>query len=118
MIIDAKENKEDEVAECLSKELKVFGYHRVDTRHVFHKVSYTKKTLHVIINRERESFPFETKIIGDLSRPLSLEIEHDFLVRVQKVLDEKLHSPVSLMELRGMIESRLKESGDEITLEI
>jgi hypothetical protein len=49
---------------------------------------------------------------------VSFDIEHDFLVGVQKLLNEKLNNFVSLNELRTLVESKLRESGDEIIIEL
>jgi len=118
MIIDIPEDQEKFISDFLAKELKISGYHRIETSHVFQEVNFIQKRVVIYLNGHSESFRCEVKIVGDPADPLAVDVEHDFLVEVQKVLDEKLHSPVPLMELRGMIESRLKESGDEITLEI
>ena len=65
-----------------------------------------------------EKLQCEIKLMGDPSKPLSVVIEHDFLVRVQKRLNEKFDNFVSLGRLRTIIESKLREPGDEITIEM
>jgi uncharacterized protein (DUF111 family) len=40
IIIDTDADKEKMVADFLAKELKVSGYHRIDTSHVFHKITF------------------------------------------------------------------------------
>lgn len=118
IIIDSDAEREGVIARFLASELKISGYHRIDTTHVFQKVSFLKKSLNVKVNGGKRSFQFEAKVIGDPAEPLSVDIEHDFLVKVQEILNTALNYSISLTELRTIIESRLKESGDEITVEI
>lgn len=118
IIIDVDAEREDKIAQFLASELKISGYHKINTIHVFQKVSFVKKNLTVTANGGTRSFPFEIKIIGDPSEPLSVDIEHDLLVAIQEILSTSLNYSISLSELRTLIESRLKESGDEITVEI
>ncbi|MFQ5453908.1 MAG: hypothetical protein ACE5D6_06945, partial [Candidatus Zixiibacteriota bacterium] len=114
--IDAED--EEEMAEFLAKELNVSGYHRINTKHIFQDVSILKKTLNININGVIEKLKCEIKLVGDPSKPLSVVIEHDFLVMVQELLNEKLNNFISLGRLRTIIESKLREPGDEITIEM
>jgi Ni,Fe-hydrogenase maturation factor len=118
IMVDADVEHEGEIARFLARELKISGYHKISTTHVFQKVSFHKKSLAVSVNGVKRSFPFEIKIIGDLSEPLSVDIEHDFLVHVQETLNTHVNYSISLSELRTIIESKLKEPGDEITVDI
>lgn len=118
LLIDIDAEHESEVANFLAKELKVSGYHRINTSHIFHRVTYVKKKLNIKVNGKSRSVKCDVKIIGDPSRPLSIDIEHDFLVKIQELLTNKLHSSISLGELRTTIESKLKESENEITIDI
>tara|TARA_B100002003_G_scaffold248847_1_gene283595 strand:- start:3457 stop:4020 length:564 start_codon:yes stop_codon:yes gene_type:complete len=118
IIIDIDAEDEEEMAEFLAKEINVSGYHRINTNHIFHDVSILKKTLNININGVIEKLQCEIKLMGDPSKPLSVVIEHDFLVEIQKFLNEKLNNFVSLGRLRTVIESKLREPGDEITIEM
>ena len=118
IIIDADAEHEGVISRFLASELKVSGYHKISTTHVFQRVSFLKKNLNIKVNGGTRSFQFEVKIIGEPSEPLSVDIEHDFLVDVQQILNSSLNYSISLNELRNVIESKLKESGDEITVEI
>lgn len=118
IIIDADAEREEQISNFLAKELKVSGYHRIDTSHVFFNVTFIKKNLNIKANGKKESLQCEIKLIGDPKNPLSIVIDHDFLVKVKQMLNEKASSSISLIELRSMIESRLRESEDEITIEI
>ncbi|MEE9610722.1 MAG: nickel insertion protein [Desulfatiglandales bacterium] len=118
IIIDIDAKDEEVMAEFLAKELKVPGYHRINTAHIFHHVSFSKKTLNININGAIEKLQCEIRLMGDPSSPLSVGIEHDFLVKIQKLLSQKLNNFVSLTELRTIIESKLREPGDEITIEL
>jgi len=118
MMIDIDASREKAISVFLAKELQVSGYHRIHTDHLFHEISFVKKTLHIQCHGNEESFPCELKMIGDPTNPLSVDIEHNFLVHVQRVLKEKWDSSLSLMELKNMIQSRMSESEDIITLEI
>ncbi len=115
IIIDTDAGHEKEIAHFLAKELKVSGYHRIHTAHVFQKVTFVKRKLTVKVNGKNRSVRCKVKLIGDPSRPLSVDIEHDFLVRLQELL-AKPDSRISLSELRTIIESKLRESEDEITV--
>jgi len=118
IMIDVDEIHEEDIARFLAKELKVSGYHRINTDHVFQHVTFVRKTITIKANGRTESFQCEVKLIGDPSRPLTVDIEHDLLVRVQEVLGTKIKLPVSLSELRTVIESRLRQSEDTITIEL
>lgn len=118
IIIDIDVEHEEDIAEFLARELKVSGYHRINTDHIFQQVSFIKKYVTIKANGKTESFQCEAKLIGDPLRPLTVDIEHDFLVRIQGILNNRLNLPVSLSELRTIIESKLRESDNEITIEI
>ena len=118
IIIDTDKEHEGTIAGFLAKELKVSGYHRIDTTHIFHKVMFVKKNLKIKMNGKSKTVQCEVKIIGDASKPLSVDIEHDSLVRIQKIITDKWNSSVSLGELRTTIEAKLKEPDDEITFDI
>jgi uncharacterized protein (DUF111 family) len=117
ILIDTDTEHEGEIAKFLASELKVSGYHRVNTTHIFQPVSFVRKNLIIKLNGKRKTFKFKIKIVGDPSEPLSVDIEHDFLVKVQEALSD-LSYFISLNELRSMIESKLKESDNEITVEV
>ncbi|MEK6673238.1 MAG: nickel insertion protein [Nitrospirota bacterium] len=120
MMIDTDPGHETEIANFLSKELKVSGYHRVNTSHIFQEVSFIRKKLNIKMNGKTQAVECEIKLIGNPTQPLSMDIEHDFLVKVQEIINSNSNSnsSVSLSELRTIIESRLQESCDEITIEI
>jgi uncharacterized protein (DUF111 family) len=118
MIIDVDDQNEEVMAEFLAKELGVSGYHQINTNHIFHSVSFVEKTLKFKMNGANEKLQCEIKLIGGSSKPLSINIEHDVLVKIQKRLNKKLNYYVSLKELRTIIESRLRESDDDITIEL
>ncbi|GAB4406664.1 MAG: hypothetical protein OHK0032_01730 [Thermodesulfovibrionales bacterium] len=118
IIIDIDAGHEEDIAKFLARELKVSGYHRINTDHIFQQVTFVKKNLTIRVNGKTESFQCEAKLIGDPLRPLTVDIEHDFLVRIQEVLNTRSNFHVSLNELRTIIESRLRESDDAITIEI
>ena len=118
VIIDTDAGHEGEIAKFLASELKVSGYHKIDTTHIFKPVTLVRKNLIIKLNGKSKSFEFEVKIVGDPSEPLSVDIEHDFLVKVQEILNNNLNYSISLSELRTIIESKLKKSGNEITVEI
>ncbi|MCK5203320.1 MAG: DUF111 family protein, partial [Desulfobacterales bacterium] len=54
MIIDVDDQNEEVMAEFLAKELDVSGYHRINTNHIFHSVSFVEKTLNIRINEVNE----------------------------------------------------------------
>jgi hypothetical protein len=118
IIIDTDADKEKMVADFLAKELKVSGYHRIDTSHVFHKITFVDKDIQLCINGARRSLPCKFKVIGELAAPLAIDIEHDFLVEVQKVINKYSDNYISLEDLRIKIESSFSNSRNEITIEI
>ena len=116
-IIDTDDKHEREIARFLARELKVSGYHRIDTLHIFQQVTFAQRNLSIRVKGEERTVNCEIKIIGDPSKPLTIDVEHEDLVRLQKVLrDEK--KDLSLCELRTMIESKLRGPGKEIVLEV
>lgn len=112
LLIDAEAAKEEAIAEFLVKELKVTGYHRVDTTHIFHRVTYVKKKIRIKTGGKTRTFQCEVKLIGDPAKPISMDIEHDFLVGIHDLVKEQLKCHISLNDLRTMIESKLRETRD------
>ena len=117
IIIDTDDNHEEVIAQFLAKELKVSGYHRIDTTHIFQRVTFSRKNLVIPSKGKRRMVHCEIKIIGDPSSPLSIDVEHDALVKLQKVLRAQ-KKELSLSELKTEIESKLRTSGKEITLDV
>jgi len=118
LLVDAEAAKEEDIAEFLVKELSVSGYHRIDTTHVFQRVTFAKKKLTIRVNGRVRIFQCKVKLIGDPLKPLSVDVEHDFLVMIQNLMREKLDCQIALSELRTMIESKLLESANEVILDI
>jgi uncharacterized protein (DUF111 family) len=118
LLIDVPGDREKPIAEFLARELKVSGYHRLDTAHVFQEIKRVKKRVVIQRNGTSASFPCDVKIVGDPAEPLAVDVEHDFLVRLQEEIYRKWNSFVSLVELRSRIDSKLRESGEEIQIEL
>jgi uncharacterized protein (DUF111 family) len=118
MIIDVDDQKEEVMSEFLAKELNVSGYHRIDTQHVFHNISFAKKNLTIRANGIIQKTSCEFKRMGDSLNPVSVSIEHDFLVEIQKLLLDKSNHYMPINELRKIIESKLRDPEDEITIEL
>jgi len=118
LIIDIHPKAENQIADFLVKELKVSGYHRIGTSHVCYKVSFVNKTVRVQCNGRHRILECRFKLLGDPSKPLSVDVEHDFLVALQKVVNEISQVYVSLDELRGEIERAFDISQDEIMIQI
>lgn len=116
--IDLNAGLETVIADYLTGELKISGYHRVDTTHVFQDVSYVDRNLTVISGDKRESFVVKVKMIGNRHNPISMDVEHDFIVDLQNSLESRLGVHMSLLDLKSAIESRLGDSGETIELEI
>ncbi|HSB33023.1 MAG TPA: nickel insertion protein [Nitrospirota bacterium] len=117
LIIDTDKAGEEAVSRFLSQELKITGYHRVETNHVFQPVTFASKNLRVSRNGASSTFRCDIKVIGDPSSPLAMDIEHDGLVAVRESIEKDLDLRLSLNDLRAMIESRLRDGGD-IVLEL
>ena len=118
IVIDTDERHEEPIADFLSRELKISGYHRIHTSHVFHRVTFVEKSLHLNINGKSRTLQCKFKIIGDPTAPLSVDIEHDFLVEVQKIISSISDTHISLNDLRNSIEASFSNSSDEIRVEI
>jgi uncharacterized protein (DUF111 family) len=117
IIIDTEDEHEEAISRFLAKELKISGYHRIETNHIFQQVTFSQKDLVIRTNGKRQRFRCEIKIIGNPSKPLSIDVEHDALVKLQKVLKAQ-KKELSLSDLKTAIESRLRTPGKEITLEV
>ena len=117
MLIDTDAEGEEVISRFLAQEMKITGYHRIETSHVFQRVTFESRNLRVSRNGGSLAFLCDIKIIGEPSAPLATDIEHDCLVSVQETIARDLDCRVSLNDLRAMIESRLREDGD-IVLEL
>jgi uncharacterized protein (DUF111 family) len=117
LIIDTDDKHEGEIARFLIRELKISGYHRIDTSHIFQRVTLSQKNLVIRINGKKRTFHCEIRIIGDPSNPLSVDVEHDALVKLQKALRAQ-KKELSLSELKTAIESRLRVARKEISLDV
>ncbi len=115
---DVDDQNEEVMAEFLAQELNVPGYHRIDTQHVFHNISFAKKNLSISANGIIQKTSCEIKLVGDTLNPVSVSVEHDFLVEIQQLLLDKSNHYMSINELRKIIESKLRDPGDEITIEL
>jgi len=118
ILIDTDDRHEEEIANFLARELRISGYHRIQTSHVFQKVTFVEKTIHLSLNGKSKSLLCKFKIIGDPSAPMSIDVEHDFLVEVQKIASDISGACVSLEVLRNRIESSFSSRCDEMTVEI
>jgi uncharacterized protein (DUF111 family) len=118
LVIDSGADREEALARFLVTELKITGYHRIDTTHVFHETSFQKKQVIIRTGAGTASLECEIKVFGDPEKPLTVCVEHDCLVRLQQRLLDKCNIQMSLMDLRGRIESRALQSAGEIDLEI
>ena len=117
IIIDTDDKHEGAISEFLARELRISGYHRIDTSHIFQRVTLSQKNIVIRTEGKRQTFRCEIKIIGDPSNPLSIDVEHDALVKLQKVLRAQ-KKELSLSELKTAIESKLRAFGKQITLEV
>ncbi|MFO0754346.1 MAG: nickel insertion protein [Thermodesulfovibrionales bacterium] len=118
LLIDTTAAKEEAIAAFLIQELKVTGYHRVDTTHIFYRVAYAARKVTLRMKEKVQEFQCAVKLVGEPGQPLCMDVEHDFLVNVQTQVKEKMNCLISLSELRTMIESKLRESDEEVTIEI
>jgi hypothetical protein len=117
MIIDTDRECEEKVSRFLAQELKITGYHRIETSHVFQQVSFEARTLRISRNGAQTTCSCDIKIIGEPSAPLAKDMEHDSLVAVCEAVERELGCRIPLNDLRTMIEARLGGEGD-IVLEL
>lgn len=106
MLIDVETAKEGPISDFLAAELKVSGYHRIDTSHVFHKITFVKKKLGITANGKKILFQCDFKLTGDPSDPSSFDVEHRALVKAQGRIKEKSGVFIPLSELRTMVISK------------
>lgn len=106
LLIDTDLSKEKNISDFLVRELKLSGYHRIDTSHVFQKITFAKKKLCLKVNGEKNFIECEIKITGDPSNPISVGVEHSALVRAQKNLQDKVGALISLSEIESAILSK------------
>ncbi len=118
LLIDGGVDREEALARFLITELKITGYHRIDTTHVFHETTVQKRQVIIRAGTDTASVDCAIKLVGDPKKPLTLSVEHDSLVRVQNHLREHCHVQISLVDLRRRIEARALESSGEIDLAI
>ncbi len=118
LLIDGGIDREEALARFLVTELKITGYHRIDTTHVFQETSVQKKQVIIRTGAGTESLPCEIKFVGDPAKPLTLCVEHECLVRLQKHLRDRCDVHISLMDLRCRIEACALQAGGEIDLEV
>ncbi len=118
LLIDTGEKAEGTITDYLARELKISGFHRINTTHQFHPVNY--ETRNLTINHGGGSFSSscKVKIIGDTSDPMSIDVEHGFLLSLQWELEKSLDVRKSVLELKSIIESRLLESGGDIEISL
>jgi len=112
VIIDTDTECEERVSRFLVQELKITGYHRIETSHVFQPVTFVAKNLRINRNGTHTTCRCDIKIIGEPSAPLATDIEHDCLVEVRETIARELGCQIALNDLRIMIEARLKGEGD------
>ncbi len=118
ILIDADGSVEGAIATFMAKELKISGYHMIKTSHKFHKVTFVDRKIRLVVNGDSTSLLCRFKVIGELSDPITVDIEHDFLVDLQKRINSGWDVYCSLDGLRSMVESSFDSSGDEITIDI
>jgi len=118
IFIDLGKKNEKVISEYLARELRITGYHRMEATHVHQKIGYADKKLLVRFDGGSASFLFRAKIVGDPSAPVSIDVEHDFLVSTRSRLKEAYSVSISLIELRNLIEARLSSDEERVTIDI
>ncbi len=118
IIIDSGSEREEAIALFLAQELKVSGYHRINTEHVFHKVSFREKTLVLSENGRLHETRCRFKVMGELESPVAVDVEHDFLVGLQRELSDGWERYFSLEELRSKVELSYVDGDDEIRVSL
>lgn len=118
ILIDADTLSEERISTFLTRELKISGYHRINTSHVFHKVTFVAKTVRIRLNGRSKSFQCRLKLIGEPSDPITIDVEHDFLVNLQETINSDWNIYFSLEELRNRVETPLRDGMEEITITI
>ncbi len=114
LIIDTDEEHERPIARFLVHEMKITGYHRVDATHVFHRVRFLTKSLRLARNSATVDLSFTVKAFGEPPGSVSLDIEHDTLVDMQRTVEDRLGVQLPLSELRAIVEARLRDTDTNI----
>lgn len=117
LLIDPGPNEPD-IADFLARELKISGYQRMNTTHVFHEVTFAKRKAVFRKGGRSAKFDCSVKTIGPSSAPLSRDVENDFLIGVQSELMKKFGLDISVSELRWLVEARLDERGGDILIDL
>lgn len=107
LFIDLPPDKLEPIAFFLAKELGIWGYHLMETEHVHFEITMHKRRLRLLEDSSnRGEMTFNVKYIADKGSLLSIKIEHDFLVDLQKKL-EAMGYFFSTRTLRATLEAML-----------
>jgi len=109
---------EPQIAEYLARELKIGGYQRFDTTHVFHQTRYVQKKFHVRAEGKQETFDLRVKVVGPDEAPLYTSVEASDAEMISRTLERKHGIARPFNMVKGYVESAASESGMEISVDL
>ena len=94
------------IGEYLARELKIGGYQRLETFHVFHETRYEKRTVTAVADGVEETFELRVKVVGPESAPFYTSMEADDSIRISQQLEKKgvIRNP---HHIKGVLEAAL-----------
>jgi len=116
LLIDAPEERIEEVEAYLVKDLGVSGWHRIPTEHVYVATQIIEKKL---IFRT-DSADVEIDVFGKKIKEAQVHIrpEHESCVQVQKKLYQEFNCKIPLRELEKKIAEALNSQGTEFVIDL
>jgi len=101
---------EGAIAEYLARELKIGGYQRFETVHVFHETRFAARKVHVQAEGTEETFELKVKIAGPENSPLYISVEAEDAIMISRAL-AKRGAIRSVHQIKGALEAALAEPG-------
>lgn len=111
-------NAEEKIADYLARELKIGGYQRVETTHLFHQARFISKRVIIRAEGKEAIFEIQVKHVGPEEATLFVSVEADDVLSILEAL-ESTHGVVrSFHFVKGALESAAKGAGEEVTLDL
>jgi len=116
LLIDAPQEKNEEVEAYLVKDLGVSGWHRIPTEHVHVGTQIIEKKLIF----HTDTADVEINVFGKKIKEVQVHIrpEHESCVQVQKKLHQEFNFTIPLRELEKKIAEALNSQGAEFVIDL
>ncbi|MDH5510362.1 MAG: LarC family nickel insertion protein [Nitrospinota bacterium] len=109
---------EAKIAEYLARELKIGGYQRFATEHVFHQARFIEKKVTVRVEGAQETFELRVKVVGPEEAPLYVSVEADDAIRISRSFEEGYGIIRPLHMVKGALESAAAGPGNHLTIDL